>query len=36
MAFHEKPKDVHVREYSRVRFGKEESVREHWRSSPRS
>lgn len=29
------PSDVIVREYDRVRFGKREHVRKHWRSFPR-
>ena len=28
------PKDVHVRNYQRSRFGKTEFVCEHWRSHP--
>jgi hypothetical protein len=27
-------KDVHVRNYQRTRMGKQERVREHWRSHP--
>jgi hypothetical protein len=29
------PKVVHVRDYTRVRFGRTEHVCEHWRSFPR-
>lgn len=29
-----KGKDVYVREYSRIRFGREENVCDHWRSRP--
>jgi len=31
---HIKRKDVFVRNYTRMRFGKEESVCQHWRSHP--
>lgn len=31
----ERVKDVHVRAYERTRFGKQEHVREHWRTHPR-
>lgn len=30
------PKDVHVTDYVRTRFGKTEFVTEHWRSHPNS
>jgi hypothetical protein len=30
-----KTRDVYAREYVRIRFGREETVREHWRSWPR-
>ena len=30
-----KHKDVHVRRYTRRRFGRMENVRQHWRSRPR-
>jgi hypothetical protein len=30
-----KTRDVYVREYVRIRFGREETVRQHWRSWPR-
>lgn len=29
-----KPKTVYVRAYSRFRFGRNENVRQHWRSWP--
>lgn len=29
-----KPKTVFVRAYQRFRFGRTESVRQHWRSNP--
>jgi len=29
-----KPKTVHVRTYTRRRFGRDETVRHHWRSWP--
>ncbi|CAJ0783367.1 hypothetical protein R8510_05123 [Ralstonia chuxiongensis] len=32
-AYH-RAKDVFVRPYVRIRFGKLENVRQHWRSSP--
>jgi hypothetical protein len=28
------PKDVHVRQYTRTRFGRTEFVTDHWRSHP--
>lgn len=31
---HTKPKTVHVRAYSRFRFGRNENVCQHWRSWP--
>lgn len=31
----QRPKDVHVDAYWRRRLGREEQVREHWRSHPR-
>lgn len=34
MRKHTKLKDVFVRNYTRTRFGKEENVRQHWRSHP--
>lgn len=34
MPRHIKPKDVFVRNYTRHRFGKDENVRQHWRSRP--
>jgi hypothetical protein len=30
----DRPKDVHVRNYVRTRLGRQEFVREHWRSRP--
>ena len=34
MAFYEKVKDVFVRAYVRMRFGRQEHVCAHWRSHP--
>lgn len=31
---YDRPKTVYVREYTRFRFGKFESVCQHWRSHP--
>ncbi len=34
MAFYNKRKSVFVRAYIRLRFGRIENVRQHWRSHP--
>ena len=35
MDLEQRTKVVHVRDYVRVRFGRQEHVREHWRRLPR-
>jgi len=35
MDIHGRPKDVRVRAYSRIRYGRQEHITAHWRSHPR-